>query len=85
MRRIDVGTMNANGICNRFGATMRHEFNQVGVRRNVCMSRAALQVSSEKWVTCYKALRTHQQKMCCGCTAMAALADGKRFGNKFAD
>lgn len=73
MRRLDVGTLTTNGICDRFGAVTQHEFNQMEIRRKLCMSPAALRVKSVKWVTCYKALRTHKQKMCCGCAAMAVL------------
>jgi len=47
MRRLDVGTLNTNGICDRFGAAMQFEINLMEIRRKFCMSPAALQVKSE--------------------------------------
>lgn len=66
-----------NGICERFHKTILQAFYQVAFRRKIYLSIEELQVDLDAWIVTYNNDRTHQNKMCCGCTPMQTLINGK--------
>ena len=67
-----------NGICERFHKTILNEFYQVTFRKKIYSNIEELQTDLDVWINSYNHERTHQGKMCCGRTPMAAFEDGKR-------
>jgi transposase InsO family protein len=65
------------GICERFHKTILQEFYQVTFRRKIYRSLEELQADLDEWLAFYNNERTHQGKMCCGCTPMQTLLDRK--------
>lgn len=66
-----------NGICECFHKTILQEFYQVAFRRKIYRSLEKPQIDLDDWLAYYNNDRTHQGKMCCGCTPMKTLIDGK--------
>lgn len=67
-----------NGICERFHKTTLQEFYQVTFRKKIYTNLETLQTDLDIWLAYYNNERTHQGKMCCGRTPMAALEEGKK-------
>ena len=66
-----------NGICERFHKTILQEFYQVTFRKKLYVTLEELQKDLDEWMKYYNNERTHQGKVCCGCTPMETLLDGK--------
>lgn len=66
-----------NGICERFHKTILQEFYQVAFRRKLYLTLDELQADLDVWLAHYNGERTHQGKMCCGCTPLQTLIAGK--------
>ena len=66
-----------NGVCECFHKTILPEFYLVAFRRKIYLSIEELQADLDAWIVTYNNDRTHQGKMCCGCTPIQTLMDGK--------
>jgi len=73
-----VRSPQTNGICERFHKTILQEFYQVTFRKKLYSEKDELQKDLDDWLEYYNNERTHQGKMCCGCTPMDTLEDGKK-------
>lgn len=67
----------ANGIGERFHRTILNEFYQAAFRRKIYRTIEEMRADLDEWLVYYNTERTHQSKMCCGCTPVQTLLDGK--------
>ena len=67
-----------NGICERLHKTILQAFYQVAFRKKIYRSLGEIQADLDNWISYCKVERTHQGKMCCGRTSLAAMIAGKR-------
>ena len=66
-----------NGICERFHKTILQEFYQITFRKKLYTGLETLQNDLDEWLVFYNTSRSHQGKVCNGCTPLETLLDGK--------